>query len=73
MFILINGTNYNMYSISCFRKSTAYAENSDGTGVIKYFIDYALTTGSALKEEFQTEEARDDKYDLLVERFVVSE
>ena len=71
MFILINGTNYNIYSISSFRKETAYVTNSDGTGLNKYFINYAITTGIALKEEFDTEASRDAKYDLLVEKFVV--
>lgn len=72
MFVEINGSNVNMYSIATFKGIDKKIENSDGTNtyVDVYTILYVTTGGSTLEEVFQDKSARDTKLNVLKEKFV---
>lgn len=72
MFILINNIPYNVYDISSFNKGTDVRTNSDNTDVIIYCINYQISNGTVLKVEYSTEKERDDAYDALVAKLVVT-
>lgn len=61
MFIEINNKNYNLFNIQSFMKS----DYEDETG-ISYDIDYRLSNGELITEEFDNENDRDSKYDEIV-------
>ena len=73
MFILINNIPYNIYDISSFNKGMDVRTNSDNTEVVIYCINYQISNGTALKVEYDSEEARDDAYDALVAKLVVTD
>lgn len=66
MFILINNIPYNSYAISSFNKATEIRRNSDGTEATIHCINYMITNGTVLKEEYSTEEERNTAYDGLI-------
>lgn len=69
MFIEINGTNYNMYSISSFRKSIQNVESQSGSVVTRYLITYVLNSGDAIMEIFNTQAEQLERYDYIISRF----
>lgn len=71
MFLLINNIPYNIYDISSFNKRTDVKQNSDGTELTVYSIVYQISNGTVLITEYETEKARDDAYDDLVDKLVV--
>lgn len=70
MFVEINGANYNMYSISSFKSKDELVENSNNTQTIKYLILYESVSGLVLREEFNSSEDRDAKYQTLLNDFL---
>lgn len=75
MFIEVNGTMYNMYSISSFKGDQRLVESSAGTNssVIIYLILYETNDGIVHEETFDNKEDRDKKLDLLSSKFVVTD
>lgn len=69
MFIEIDHTNYNVYSISSFRKGQSIVDNGDGTEAVRFVITYALNNGVVLKEVFNDESECNERYDALVSAF----
>lgn len=73
MFIQVNGTYYNTYSITSFNGITDVRQNSDGTDAVIYCIAYSVQGGTSLKEEFNNKEERDEKLDWLIEKLLCSQ
>lgn len=69
MFIEINGTNYNIYSIASFRKMQSLVDNGDNTQAVRFVIKYALNNGVVLTETFNDESECDERYQTLVSAF----
>jgi len=69
MFIEIDHTNYNVYSISSFRKTQSIVDNGDGTQAVRFVITYALNNGVVLNEIFNDESECNERYDALVNAF----
>lgn len=69
MFIEINHTQYNMYSIQSFKAVDRKLENGDGTYTDAYFIYYTTNLGYELEERFENAEQRDERYEGLKSRF----
>ena len=69
MFIEINHTQYNMYSISSFRAVDKKVENSDGTYLDAFFIYYVTNLGYEITERFESAELRDERYAYLKSKF----
>lgn len=73
MFITINGVNYNIYSIASFTRKTEAIDNGSEEPTLVYFIIYELSNGSGVVEQFNDIEARNAKYQMLVERFGIED
>lgn len=69
MFIEINHTNYNVYSISSFKKTQSVIDNGDGTQAVRFVITYALNSGAVLTEVFNDESECNKRYEALVNAF----
>lgn len=65
MFIEINHTNYNVYSISSFSRTQAIIDNGDGTQAVRFVINYALNNGVTLTEVFNDESECNERYEAL--------
>lgn len=74
MFIEINHAEYNMYSISSFRKFDRKLENGDGNYTDAFYIIYTISNaGWEIEEKFSSETERNNKYNWLIEKFGLSQ
>lgn len=64
MFIEVNGIAYNLYSIAVVKK----LDIENGKDGIDYCIEYKSNSGGTLLEKFETEQARNAKYDSIVNK-----